>query len=570
MRYFGESNPLLFLQECRKIFSKIQGPTHFVTDPKINYVYDEPKTLMFLQTVPLPTEKLLRQLVKLFQDNVNDVYYVMDKNYLKEQILDIYRNKRYSLSQEKLCLLYLIVALGLSFAEMSQEIILEELKDVDACAFFDSALLIQRGIDQDSSLWQVEFNFLLHFYYVVHTNRTLSWIHLGHAIRYAQSIGVHRKDVNEIFEDESYSIHRRRLWVSLFICDRILLIGMGRPLGINLYDWEDLGSIFYPNDPNENFKVKCQRHIADVCAINGRILEHLYQNKTIALGKANELAVELKNWSLNLPSDLSLRTLLDLLEDPEKNEIPYLLVLLHLFQFYGIVMLCKPFFVLALMRKLDMGEVGRVANEQLVTNFCRAAIRASFLTVELISKFVRKTERLEMFATTNCCFFASLVLAFTLFVCKRSGEEDASFQAALELAARKGQKILFDYGTFNIISSRWSDNVSNMLQAIEDDKASVPANGSLTFQDILLNLNDDIVTLNTSRLDAMDEMMAFLTHFVPLVTEEDPEESNIDNPSFLDIFMQPVPRQPFHNDDSPSDDLESLIRSQSEVINATY
>ena len=60
---------------------------------------------------------------------------------------------------------------------------------------------------------------LKYFYYQACCNRSNSWINLGSAIRLAQALGMHRKIINDKIENQEISIHRRRLWRSLYVCD---------------------------------------------------------------------------------------------------------------------------------------------------------------------------------------------------------------------------------------------------------------------------------------------------------------------------------------------------------------
>lgn len=542
VRFFGESNPLSFLQECRAVFYAVQGPTYFVTDPKIGFVHDEPNKVQRLYPVQVPSRIVTEKLVKLFKENINDVFYVLDMEYFKTNVVDAFHQNPLSFPPEKLCLLYMVLAIGMLFAETSQLVEIGEVVGMDPSTFFDSATLIERTLDYDGVLWQVEFNLLIHFYYQGLSKRTLSWIHLGLAIRFGQALGLHRKVINEKFKMESFNIHRRRLWTTLFICDRISSINLGRPLGINEYEWDDLGTVVSHIDPEENFRIRCQRAISQTSAINGKIVENLYQEGEIRLKGAVDLANELKVWSQNLPADLNLKTTFRRISEPDELNMNYLLVLVHLSQFYGIMLLCKPFFMHVCVRKLRPNKTIDIKPDEFSFYFHNAAIKAAFLTINLISDYVEfNLERLELFTTINCCFFASLILAFTLFGQVRLQSSNKEYIRELTNAVRRGKDILFSYGDFNATLERWSQNLENMLAAIfmdDNGSNSISPLESLEDHDIF---KDEIIKMNRDEVDRQKEAINFQETFLPTafdaISEDELNRANIENPLFLDIFM---------------------------------
>lgn len=542
-RFFGESNPLSFLQECRAVFYAVQGPSHFVSDPKIGMVHDEPDRLRRQYPAQVPSKVVTLRLAQLFKENINDIFYVFNMGYFETNVIEAFYRNPLALPAEKLCLLYLVLAIGMLFAETSQIVQIEEISDMDPSHFYDSAVLVHRTLEYDGTLWQVEVNLLIHFYYQGQSKRTLSWVHLGTAIRFAQGLGMHRKVINEKYVGESYNIHRRRLWMSLFICDRISSINLGRPLGINDYEWDDLGTIASLKDPVENLRLRCQHFISKVAAINGKIVENMYKDGAIHLRGASDLANELKLWSQGLPSDLNLKTTFRRIAEPDELNLNYLLVLVHLSQFYGIMLLCKPFFLQVIARKLKPQLAQESASGDFFLHFSNAAIKSAFLTINLISKYVDfNLERLELFTTINCCFFASLILAFALFEQMRLKPSNKDYIKALTTAVYRGKDILYDYGDFNATSERWSENLSNMLKAIfdENDKVGSGASSHAGLEDIDV-FKEEIIKMNSDESDRQKKSISFQETFVPTafeaITEDELDSANMDNVLFLDLFL---------------------------------
>ena len=261
----------------------------------------------------------------------------------------------------------------------------------------------------------VEADFLDIFIINQPVKEVTAWIHLGTAIRHVQGLGLHRKIINEKFTNPSYVMHRRRLWRSLFICDRIYSIVLGRPLAINNYDWDDSELQELSDDENEKFRIRCQVELSKIAQINSKIVENIYRDGVINIKHTRALAIELKLWSLNIPNDLDIsNTLKEDLMSPDSNN-NYLLMQVHLAQLYGIMLLFRPFLMHVLLRKLKPGTYGELKDDWLLLYFCKACIKSSFLCVWLISFYTeQKGDRTELFAMSNGCLFASAILGLTL------------------------------------------------------------------------------------------------------------------------------------------------------------
>ncbi len=98
--------------------------------------------------------------------------------------------------------------------------------------------------------------------------------------------------------------------------------------------------------------------------------------------RANRLAIELKSWSLNLSIDLDLTNILKKFKFQIKNDNS-LLMLIHMSQFYGIMLLCRPFLMYVLVRKLKpetRSELQVVAKLE--------DIRARYLFIDFSTHFV--------------------------------------------------------------------------------------------------------------------------------------------------------------------------------------
>lgn len=545
LRYFGESSPLSLLQECRFIFARVIGVSKFTDDPSKELVIDEPNRSTVRHPLQLPRRDLCNILVQFFEENINDTHYIFDMKYFKDNIIDRIYDNPISIEQSCICLLHLVLAIGAFYAEISPSCQITDLNVVDSAEFFDSSLSLMRDSVYDGSLWLVEANFLQYFYYQSCCKPSSSWMHLGIAIRSAQALGLHRRVVNERFKNPLYVVHRRRLWRSLFICDRISSINLGRPLAANDYDWDDQCMNFIA-DSKENFRQKCQDKISKIA--HDRIVENIYRDGVINIRRANELAIELKTWSLNLPPDLDLSFTLKKFKCNDNGD-NNLLMNVHMAQFYGIMLLCRPFLMYIIVRKLKPGTKSELQDNSSLLNFCKGCIKSSFLTIKLVNYYVENTtNNLELFVAINGCFFASVILGLSLLETIKQSQPDARYVNVLFDSLHIARKILYYYGSFNATSERWGGNVDNMLAALSETQNQysklIPGNASTSNQTDFETFNEEIISLDDEEF-SLNNLMNFQQTFVPSNTDmnseifmysEDVAKQNNDTQS-LDVFM---------------------------------
>ncbi|KAK6200910.1 zinc finger transcription factor of the Zn(2)-Cys(6) binuclear cluster domain type [Scheffersomyces amazonensis] len=484
LRYIGESSPLSLLFECRNIFSSIVGECEFTQDPQGTNIIDEPAKIHNRIPVQLPKRDHCNVLVKFFEINVNSTWYVFNMKYFKEFIVDYIYDNPIRARAQKLALLHLVLALGLLYAETSNSFLVEDLQasQINSLSFFESGCSLMKSVIDDGKLWLSEAYILVYFYYQSTSKRSTSWIMLGTAIRNAQALGLHRKFINESFRDRQYIMHRRKLWRSLYVCDRISSILLGRPLLIGDYDWDDFGNddlVEYEDKINHDKNIYCLIEIAKVCKINGKIVHDFYLDGIIDPARAEKLAIELKMWSINLPKELQLDRILlnpeNRFSDRAISSDNFALLLVHLSQLYGIMLLGKPFFMyIAFKRNSRENGTGgssrrRIKHETTMVNFCKASVKSSVLTIQLIHLYIEKhPQRIESYVTVNCCFMAALILGLSILHRKTDITFKDEYNIVLLMETLNTAKtILMFYGPINATSKRFHQIVSKMQRSLE-------------------------------------------------------------------------------------------------------
>lgn len=524
LRFFGESSALSLLGECRSLFRDVSGTSRFTDDPVQQFITDESVDYRFLPVpVQLPTKADAFILIDLFKTNINDTFYVFNMKYFNKHIFEeIYRDPVNS-SSKKLCLLYNVFAIGRLFSEGSRHLCLN-LPTLEV--FFNLAQVLLRNNVFDGKIWMCEVYFLEYFYFQSCCNRSNAWIQLGSAIRIAQALGLHRRCINDRITNREILNHRRRLWRSLYVCDCVSSVNLGRPLMINDYDYDDADSKIDVEDLGEveQIRILAQKATSDSAAINAKIVENIFKDGVVNIKRAHILALQLKIWSVQLPKELQLSAAMESQMESGTDPNNYLYVFVHIGQLYGIMTLTRPFLVYVVTRKLKPEAKQQVKDEQSLMNFCKACIKASFLVIKLLKFFVtHNPHRKEVFTIQSACFFASIILGFTLLEQRKSSKPDLHYISVLQDTLQDGYNILNNYADFNITCKRWAINLQNMINHL---KKFEPAPGRSSPSPPVISegdpepFNDELVSWGIDNR-ALEEVLNFQQYFVPSTTSKE-------------------------------------------------
>ncbi|KAI5960174.1 uncharacterized protein KGF55_004897 [Candida pseudojiufengensis] len=521
LRFFGESSALSLLGECRSLFREISGPSLFTNDPVQQFITDES---VDFRNLPVPSQLPTKQdaliLIDLFKTNINDTFYIFNMQYFNQYIFEETYKNPINTNTKKLCLLYNVFAIGRLYSECSPNL---QLNLPSSEIFFNSAQVFFRSNVFDGKLWISEVNFLEYFYYQSCCNRSNAWIQLGNAIRIAQALGLHRHCINSRIENIDIKNHRRRLWRSLYVCDCISGVNLGRPLMINDYDYDDSNCKLITENLNEVEKIRimAQKATSDSALINVKIVENIFKDGIVNIKRAHILALQLKRWSVELPKELQLSAALETQMESGTDPNNYLYVLVHIGQLYGIMTLTRPFLVYVVTRKLKPETKQQIKDEQSLMNFCKACIKASFLVIKLLKFFVtHNPNRKEVFTIQSSCFFASIILGFTLLEQRNSSKPDYHYISVLQDALDDGYNILNNFAYFNITCKRWATNLQNMMNDLKKyDKTTTTTNSesslnSLNSENNNEIFNNEMISLGTEN-KALEEMINFQQFFVP-------------------------------------------------------
>lgn len=494
LKYVGESAPLSFLFECRSIFSKTIGKSEFTEERESLEIFDDAEEVHEVVQMALPNRSNLRRILRLFYININEACYVFDiKHFEKTVIAPIYNN--YSeCSVDQISLMNLMIGVGLLYAEIIGDPICQNMESpqMKSSAYFEFGIHLAKKYMNVGKLWITEAMALAFFYYSSTHQRSTAWLILGIAVRNAQGLGLHRKYINESFTDKGYVRHRRKLFKSLYVLDRITSVTLGRPLLIDDYDWDDFGTQdiydFNKNDePIENFHLKALIETTKVAKLIGKIIRGFYLDGIVNTFKAEKLAVELKQWALNLPEELQMDKAVN--DDGEQNvtgefdDRKISLLLIHLSHLYTVILLSRPFYmyIIFTLGKTKIFNKPKGRQEIAICNFCRAAIKASSLIVQLMECYINYTrfrpERCESNALISTVLMASLIIGMTtLFLETHEYKDDTITTQKMMIHLNAAKRVLQFYSKTNIMATRYYVIMNQMQNALME-KFNLDVNG---------------------------------------------------------------------------------------------
>ncbi|KAG2734734.1 hypothetical protein G9P44_002740 [Scheffersomyces stipitis] len=476
-RYMGETSPLSLLYETRNVFIQYVGRTPFTTNlqkcPVVDKPYFVPRDYV---NSKLPPRHEADMYVEIFKRNINDSYFVLEMDSFHHDFVDAVYAAEGNVDEDNIVstmIVYFVLALGALYHDYNAD----AYASPESEAFLKTGLNLLKDTVQDSELWVVQVHYLIFFYYQATIRKSTGWIHLNLAIKYAQSLGLHRNFVNEQYPYNPEEIqYRKKLFRSLYISDRIASIFIGRPLTINDYDWDDPSRVEAGYGALD-FNTKAQIELSRITCLIGKIVGNFYRDRIIDIGRTKKLAVDLKLWSINLDQQLAIENIMKPMEIPnnEHHENTHILLLIHLLQLYAIMLLSRPFFMYEAVRKLSP-ELGKVPmkNKSLSRHFYQAAMKASILAIKLMHYYMntayKECMRKECYVVITCSFYASILIGVGIV---NGDYQDQDYtEADLFNYAKMAISVLNHFGPTNPGADRYAVVVGEMIDALNLAKST--------------------------------------------------------------------------------------------------
>jgi len=451
-RYVAETSPLSLLYECRNIFRQYCGTNEFAEDLQACPIVDKPYSSNWPHPVDLPPRAQFDRYVETFFAQINDMYFIFDLAFLTDLANDVYADP--GAVTYKAVVVYLVSAISSLYDDFSTG----GRESPTTARYFRRSQYLTSQIDDFDDFWLVLIYYTTHFYYLGVCRKSTSWIYLNMAIKHAQALGLHRNFIVEQFSDQVK--FRKQIFRSLYISDRVFALIHGRPLAIHDYDWDELRLIQQSSFSNNSTQLeKCQMESAKICAIISRIIDNFYRDRVIDGDRTKKLAVELKLWSYNLDKDLNIEALLN---STKPQPISRCLLLMHLLNLYGIMLLSRPFYMFESISRFNKST----KSDSLTKEFHQAAIKASVLCITLVNFYVNLcgTRFYESAVVSNCCFFAALLIGTEIL--SQSKQDNSEYMDTLKIA----KNLLTSFGVTFETAGRYGEIIENMVEALVRSK----------------------------------------------------------------------------------------------------
>lgn len=480
LRYIGESSTLSLLDQARKLFRREIGESMFTEDAERYNMVDGRSFKVSSVPLQLPSKRLAERFIDSFEENVQDTTYVLDMTKFRRDINVLY-NSPVSASKSNLCLLHLVIAIGGVYyttppLKISNDIPLEfELPRISYTAYFESGLGFLIDAVEDGDIWVVQAYLLVSIFFEIMCKRNASWIQLGVAIRYMQALGVGREWIDKSYKPDQ-QIHRKRLFRSLYIHDRLKSFALGRPL---VCSNDDLDAYTLSEPLNNNDEAHIE--MAKLCQIIGDIWFNVYRSKTIKSSVAQSLATRLKNWSSAFETFVRDKSLALTREGKESatelkppmqrtglidlsHKIPWnrkYLLLLNLTYLNGIILLTRPFLFYVTTR--GHNSTAGLDDEAVRTfdNLATTCVQSALTSIRLVeSTFYVNAQPKRSPSITYFVFTCGVVLLLRAF---RSTTLDGS---PLAWGISGSMRILTYYSSFDPGAKRHWDILNEMSKAV--------------------------------------------------------------------------------------------------------
>lgn len=403
--YIGDSATLSFLQLLRMMVETVAGPSQFTNDPNRHKIVEGQFSLPsgYRHTHLLPDLETARVLADSFFVNTHGLLQVFERDRYMDDLNRCYADPL-SIETPWLCLLNLVFAIGLTMATplsgSPEALIVDKLRSehLDRAEVF---YLNAKGLNdpmnglEDQDFWAVQALLLMSVYMLAKSKRNTAFALLGMAARSAHALGLHREETMVIFSPEVQT-SRKNLWRSIFVMDRLLSCSLGRPTAISEDDcsgdtlnpaFQNVEQPFNVNlhvmtDYNETEPHALEAAVRS-CAVIGKILRKVYQQRKISTRLAQEIADVCKAWPRALPSILHWRQAAN--ASPSQG-----VAILHVNLFYchSIILLTRPFFlyILNLETQRQMGQTATRGPRPYLRmeKFSEACVIASTHTILLV------------------------------------------------------------------------------------------------------------------------------------------------------------------------------------------
>jgi hypothetical protein len=325
-RFLGSSSGVSFARLTQAVLRRL-GPDHrpfeganaTSTDFPSSRGVQESACTTPDDTWSLPTKERAFELANFYWAHNHLLYPFLRKAWFMEMLTMTYSGQDYALYENSswLYTMFMVLAIG-STSHASIVLTALEIESAklykQAMLHFDAALSIAGTYALDSMLLQISYSFF---------NRVgpNTWYLVGSAIRLAIGMGLHAPNPTAQQLPLEIQEHRKRIFWSLYMADRVVSMSLGRPMAIRD---DDIEVQFFSTEVNAALSpgttlshpslagsdLAVPSHILALRRIGGQIFDQVYSARRQTFSNGNEnhilagLHTQLLEWRRTIPFPL--------------------------------------------------------------------------------------------------------------------------------------------------------------------------------------------------------------------------------------------------------------------------
>ncbi|CAH0049149.1 unnamed protein product [Clonostachys solani] len=243
--FVGNSSTLSYLQFMRIIVDRPTEHSSFTSDPIRHKIPENHMTMPSDIESPwiLPGREAVDALIQFFFTNTRGLVELMERRHLEMTVNAYYMNPA-SVHPSDLCNIYLTLAASLVMVVPTPGTEADYLLGPfsigsieQAEALLKSAMYFGEQLPEftDGDIWSIQAHALIAMYKFSVSKWNAAYASIAKAVSFAIALGLHRiDDYIGIFQNQEIALaHRRNLWKSLFVLDKLISEFLGRPSAIS-------------------------------------------------------------------------------------------------------------------------------------------------------------------------------------------------------------------------------------------------------------------------------------------------------------------------------------------------
>ncbi|CAG9972151.1 unnamed protein product [Clonostachys byssicola] len=426
--FVGNSSTLSYLQFMRIIVDNPTEQSSFTGDPIRHKIPENYAAIPSDIESPwiLPGREAVDALIQFFFTNTRGLVDLIERRHLEMTINAYYMNPA-SVHPSDLCNIYLTLATSLVMVVPTPGTEADYLLGPfsigsieQAEALLKSAMYFGEQLPEftDGDLWSIQAHALIAMYKFSVSKWNAAYASIAKAVSFAVALGLHRiDDYIGIFQNQEIALaHRRSLWRSLFVLDKLISEFLGRPSAISEEDCSP-SALIPPklqdgHCANEAAHMESFNATVKSCQGMGMILREIYgQSRRVPIQVGKELFDEcLHRVKALSPRLLASRLFKELLLPDEGIAVLYI----NLVELHCQLLLTRPYFLFVLFQ--TQKEASKAPETTIRTNSDLSMLSESCLAVAKRTLHLMHAAYMSSWLPRRNTFILNFLLAASLVV----------------------------------------------------------------------------------------------------------------------------------------------------------